>query len=86
MQENKIIIKICMGSSCHLKGSYQIVEILKKAFENRNDIILIGSLCMSTCQNGVCAEIDGEKIAGLNPENALSIILKKVDEITNNVN
>lgn len=84
MKENKITIKICMGSSCHLKGAYQIVEILKKAFEKRDDIILTGSLCMSTCQNGVCVEIDSEKITGLKPENALDIIMQKINEKSSN--
>ena len=46
-----LVVQICVGSSCHLKGSQQIVELMQKAVEEYNldgDVILVGSFCYGT--------------------------------------
>ncbi len=56
-------ITICIGSSCHLKGSRQIVEQLQRFIAERkleNQIELAGQFCMGNCQQGVCVTVDGE--------------------------
>ena len=56
-------ITICIGSSCHLKGSRQIVEELQRlvAEGGLNDKIeLAGKFCMGKCGEGVCVTVDGE--------------------------
>lgn len=56
-------ITICIGSSCHLKGSRQIVEEMQSliASEHLDDSIeLSGTFCMGNCQNGVCVTVDGD--------------------------
>ena len=47
-----MIIQICVGSSCHLKGSPEIVELLQKAVEEHglgNEVTLCGSFCVGKC-------------------------------------
>ena len=42
-------IQICVGSSCHLKGSEKFVELFQKAVEERglaDKITLAGSFCI----------------------------------------
>lgn len=54
-------ITICIGSSCHLKGSRQVVEELQYLIaENslKDKVVLNGTVCMSNCQNGVCVTLD----------------------------
>ncbi len=56
-------ITICIGSSCHLKGSRQVVEGLQNlvAKHNLKDIVeLEGTFCMGKCQTGVNVTVDGE--------------------------
>ena len=56
-------ITICIGSSCHLKGSRQIVEQLQRFIAERelsSQIELAGQFCMGNCQQGVCVTVDGE--------------------------
>ncbi len=55
-------ITVCIGSSCHLKGSRQVVERLQALIaENglENEIELSGTFCMANCQEGVCVTLDG---------------------------
>ena len=63
-------ITICIGSSCHLKGSRQIVEQLQRLVAQHqlaDKVELAGQLCMGNCQQGVCVTVDGESFS-LTPE------------------
>lgn len=54
-------ITVCIGSSCHLKGSRQVVEELQYLVSENNlkdKVNLCGTFCMGNCQNGVCVTID----------------------------
>ena len=54
-------ITVCIGSSCHIKGSRQVVEQLQY-FINENNlgdkVELGGTFCMCKCQQGVCVTVD----------------------------
>ena len=63
-------ITICIGSSCHLKGSRQIVEQLQRLVAQHqlaDKVELAGQFCMGNCQQGVCVTVDGETFS-LSPE------------------
>ena len=60
---SKLKVTVCIGSSCHIKGSRPVVEQLQAliAKENLTDKIeLGGTFCMGKCQQGVCVTVDGE--------------------------
>lgn len=81
-----MIVEICVGSSCHLKGSHEIVELFKSAVKEHNledEVILAGSFCCGLCSDsGVTVIIDDEKTSGVTKENFNSFfetnILKKL--------
>ena len=55
-------ITVCIGSSCHLKGSREVVEQLKRMIHEyaaEEQIRLCGSFCMNHCQTGVSVQLDG---------------------------
>ncbi len=55
-------ITVCIGSSCHIKGSRQVVEQLQKLIsENKLEekVELGGTFCLGECQKGVCVTVDG---------------------------
>lgn len=63
-------ITVCIGSSCHIKGSRQVVEQLQYLIAENNlkeKIDLNGTFCMGKCQTGVNVEIDGE-VFSVSPE------------------
>ena len=56
-------ITVCIGSSCHIKGSRQVVEQLQYLIAENNlgdKIELGGTFCMGKCQKGVCVTINDE--------------------------
>lgn len=64
-----MIVTVCIGSSCHLKGSREIIEKLQHLLhENKleKEVELRGSFCMGECMNGVCVKIE-EELFSLSP-------------------
>jgi len=58
-----IKITICIGSSCHLKGSRLIVEALQDLVRKNGlteKVQLSGTFCMGRCTEGVCVTVDGD--------------------------
>lgn len=63
-------ITVCIGSSCHLKGSRQVVEELQKQIAEHkagDSVELAGTFCLGQCQKGVCVLLD-EEFFSLTPE------------------
>ena len=54
-------ITVCIGSSCHVKGSRQVVRSLQQLIADNNlqdKVSLGGTFCLSNCQKGVCVTVD----------------------------
>ena len=83
-----MIIQICVGSSCHIKGSPRIVELLTKAVEDcglQDDITLAGSFCVGRCtRTGVTVQVDDDVHTGITPENFKDFFNEKVLSVIQN--
>ena len=68
-----LIVQICVGSSCHLKGSQAIVELFQQKLAQyglEDDVVLTGSFCIGKCnREGVTVQIDDEIHVGVTVEN-----------------
>jgi NADH:ubiquinone oxidoreductase subunit E len=56
-------VTVCIGSSCHLKGSRQVVEQLQYFIAQHkldDKVELNGTFCMGQCQKGVCVKVDND--------------------------
>lgn len=77
-----MIVQICVGSSCHLKGSEKIIELFQKEVaENhlQDDIALSGSFCAGKCNRiGVTVSVDENVYTGITPENFNEFFKDKV--------
>ena len=73
-------ITVCIGSSCHFKGSRQIVEQLQYLI-NENDlggkVELGGTFCMGKCQQGVCVTVN-DAFHSVTPEGVGEFFAKEV--------
>ena len=68
-----MVIQICVGSSCHLKGSQDIVMLLQEEIAKRHledKIVLTGTLCVGKCnREGVSIQVDDDIYVGITREN-----------------
>ncbi len=63
-------ITVCIGSSCHIKGSRSVVEQLQYLIAENglgDKVDLGGTFCMGKCQQGVCVTI-GDEFFSVTPE------------------
>ena len=78
-------ITVCVGSTCHVKGSYGVAEAFKKEIEAQHlgdKVALKADFCMGDCVNGVCVKIGEEKLAHVVPEDVPSLMKGKVLPLT----
>ncbi len=67
-----VVVQVCVGSSCHLKGAPKIVEMLENTIASNNlkdKIELTGSFCVGKCNRiGVTILVNGTPYTGVTPE------------------
>ena len=64
-------ITVCIGSSCHIKGSRQVVEQLQELIGKAgigDAVEMTGTFCMGKCQQGVCVTVD-DSFFSVSPDN-----------------
>ncbi len=73
-------ITVCIGSSCHIKGSRQVVEELQYLISENNlgdKVELAGTFCMGKCQQGVCVTVD-DTFYSVSPDTVKEFFSKNV--------
>lgn len=83
-----VIVQICVGSSCHLKGAPEIVAMMQKEVEENHledEIMLTGSFCAGKCNRvGVTVTVNDDVYTGITPQSFREFwkdkVLKLVEE------
>lgn len=77
-------IQVCIGSVCHLKGSYEIINKLENyvADNSLNEKVKIkAAFCLGDCVRAVCVKVD-EEIYSVQPDTVDEffdgVVMKKV--------
>ncbi len=74
-------VTVCIGSSCHIKGSRQVVEQLQYLIKEKklsDKVELGGTFCMGKCQQGVCVTVD-DSFHSVNPDNVKEFFEKEIE-------
>lgn len=67
-----LTVRVCVGSSCHLKGSYDVIQMLQellKKYDVEDKVDLQASFCLGFCATGVTAQAGEVLMHNVNPEN-----------------
>lgn len=74
-------LSVCIGSSCHLKGSYNIIMVFQQMIEENalhKKIDLKATFCLRQCSNsGVAVTVNGEK-HNVVPEDARKFFMESI--------
>lgn len=80
-----VFVQVCVGSSCHLKGSQDIVELLEQSASEygiADDIVLSGSFCIGKCNRiGVTVQVNDDVHVGITRENFREFFKKNILEL-----
>ncbi|MBU3129888.1 (2Fe-2S) ferredoxin domain-containing protein [Clostridium tagluense] len=79
-------ILVCIGSSCHVRGSYSIMNELKSMITEKHldsEVYVKPAFCLGYCKLGVTIKVDEQLVTGVTKENLTEVfdkyVLKKVD-------
>lgn len=80
-----LFVQVCVGSSCHLKGSQDIVELMQAAVKDNNledEVVLSGSFCIGQCNRvGVTVQVDDQVHVGITRENFREFFQKNILDV-----
>jgi NADH:ubiquinone oxidoreductase subunit E len=74
-------ILVCVGSSCHLKGSYKVIEKFKeliKNYEVEDKVDLQASFCLGHCAEGVTVKVNDMFIKNISPDNVEEKFIEEI--------
>lgn len=74
-------IYVCVGSSCHVKGSPEVIKLMKDAISRNNledKVELSAAFCLGKCTDGVSIKVNDEVICGVSASNFDEIFEKYV--------
>lgn len=79
-----LIVQICIGSSCYIKGSQELVELMEKAIAEHHledDVVLTGSFCTGRCNRiGVTIQVNDDVHVGITRDNFYEFFNKNILE------
>lgn len=78
-----VIIEICIGSSCYVRGANNVVEQVNTWIENfqwEENVKVKGAFCMGLCSQGLGVKINGHAISGLGLHNIESVLLPLIQQ------
>lgn len=74
-------VEICVGSSCHIKGSYPILRLFEgwiREYGLEDRVLLKAAFCLGACTQGVAIRVDGKPVMGLSVQNAEEVFLREI--------
>jgi NADH:ubiquinone oxidoreductase subunit E len=77
----KLEIKVCVGSSCHVKGGSKTLRNLEMLIEREHlddKVELKADLCLGNCLDAPNVVLDGEVHGGVTPENTEKFFKEKI--------
>ena len=83
-----LFVQVCVGSSCHLKGSQDIVELFQKHLAEHqieDEVMLSGSFCIGKCNRvGVTVQVNDDIHVGITKENFKEFFKKNILDVIEN--
>ena len=74
------VVTVCVGSSCHIKGTRRVIERFQELVREHGlggSIELKGSFCMERCGEGLNWQIDEEPVSSASVEEAVETFTRR---------
>ncbi len=79
----KVIVELCMGSSCFSRGNSRALELIENFIEENDFYSIIkvkGHLCLGNCSKGPIIKINHRDYENINPECVIDLIRQELDK------
>ncbi len=81
-----VTVEICIGSACYVKGSSQLIDVVKQLLEEKgwqDQVELKGCFCIKSCQYhlGLGVRVDGRLVENVTLANCRTLVEKELQEV-----
>lgn len=76
-----VTLSVCIGSACHVKGSYNVINAFQQAIEEykvAEKVELKAVFCLGHCSDAVSVKIDDGEVQSVSGLTAKSFFKKEV--------
>lgn len=76
-----LTIHVCIGSACHVKGAYNVINKLQDLIEERKlgeKVTVKAALCLGECTEAVSVRIDEEEVLQVTEKNIVGFFNEHV--------
>lgn len=70
------VISICIGSACHIKGSYDVLEALRALIEEyglQDKLEIQATFCLKNCAHAVSVKRWDDKVLSVSKDNVRQV-------------
>lgn len=76
-----IDLNVCVGSACHIKGSYNIITTFQQMIEEKNlsdKVIVKAVFCLGRCTKGISVRVNEEEVHSVSSATAIKFLETEV--------
>lgn len=76
-----MIIEVCVGSACHLKGAYNVIKSLEKLIEEKGlkeKVTVKAAFCLGHCTEAVSVRVDNGEVVSVSEESVLNFFEENI--------
>ncbi|NMC31800.1 MAG: (2Fe-2S) ferredoxin domain-containing protein [Veillonellaceae bacterium] len=81
-----IVINVCIGSACHIKGSYNVINSLQQLTEEfglSNVVDTRAAFCLGHCTEAVSVQINDGEVRSVSGATVRDFFINQVVPLTN---
>lgn len=74
-------VKVCVGSSCHMRGSYQVIKTFQELVARnglKDEIAIKAAFCMGRCLQGISVLVDEQPVQNVGFQNAEQVFYESI--------
>lgn len=74
-------VSVCVGSSCHMKGSYQVIKTFTELIKSNHledSVHLKASFCMGRCLSGIAVTVNDQPVENVGFVNAEQVFYEAI--------
>ena len=76
-----LVITLCVGSSCNIRGSDELATILQRCIEKEHLeglVEIVGAFCMDRCSQGISVRVGDRPFSGIRPEEGEAFFYREI--------
>jgi NADH:ubiquinone oxidoreductase subunit E len=76
-----LVITICVGSSCNIRGSDELATVLQRCIEKEHLeglVDIVGAFCMDNCSHGVSVRVGDRTFSGIRPADGEAFFYREI--------